>query len=82
MKKKAKKRGIGRMKDLGYKPVTAFLRLGLHGAMDAYTSGKKISHSEYIAALVAEDLVKKGFLGKELAASLGRKKKVSAGKRR
>ena len=75
MKKRTKARGLKRMRDLGYKPVTANLKEAPHAAMKAWTSSQGISHSEYIAGLVADDLVKKGFLGRELAAQGGGDKK-------
>ena len=60
MKKKA--RGLKRMRDLGYRPVTANLKEAPHAAMKAWTKSQGISQSEYVAGLVAADLVKRGFL--------------------
>ena len=86
MKKKSKKRGVERMRDLGYKPVTTFLKRGAIHALEEFTEDEGVSRSEYIAGLVVEDLVKRGYLGRRLATQArvpkSGRKKASKGKRR
>ena len=75
MKKKARKPGVRRMQDLGYKAVTTFLKGVPYEAMKACASDEETSHSKYIANLIVADLVKKKYLAERFASQAPAPKK-------